>query len=78
MSEIKHENLNMFIGAVIESPLVFVVTAYCQKGNLRETLENDSITLDAMFFSSIVFDILKVKENINLRIPLNNMSYSYL
>lgn len=60
MSEVKHENLNAFIGAVIEPPLVFIVSAYCQKGNLRETLENDTITLDTMFVSSIIFDILKI------------------
>ena len=53
MSEIKHENLNAFIGAVIEPPLIFVVSAYCQRGNLRETLENDTIALDTMFYHQL-------------------------
>ncbi|XP_064595045.1 guanylate cyclase 32E-like [Liolophura sinensis] len=57
--DIRHDNVNAFIGACIESPNIFIVTEYCSKGSLQDVLENEEIKLDSMFIASLVFDILR-------------------
>ncbi|XP_071130761.1 guanylate cyclase 32E-like [Mytilus edulis] len=59
MRELRHDNLNPFLGACIDSPVIMIVTAYCSKGSLQDVLENDDIQLDSMFIASIVFDIIR-------------------
>lgn len=60
MKEIRHDNINQFIGACIkqESNLIYIVTEYCSKGSLEDVLENSDVKLDSMFVSSLVFDLL--------------------
>ncbi|KAJ8319406.1 hypothetical protein KUTeg_004497 [Tegillarca granosa] len=59
MRELRHDNINPFIGASIDGPQIIIVTAYCPKGSLQDILENDDIQLDTMFIASIVFDIVR-------------------
>lgn len=59
MRELRHDNLNPFLGACIDSPVIMIVTAYCSKGSLQDVLENDDIQLDSIFIASIVFDIIR-------------------
>ena len=35
MRELRHDNINPFIGACIDSPSILIVTAYCAKGSLQ-------------------------------------------
>lgn len=60
MKEIRHDNINQFIGACIkqESNLIYIATEYCHKGSLQDILDNPDVKLDAMFVSSLVFDLL--------------------
>jgi len=60
MKEIRHDNINPFIGACIkhESNLIYIVTEYCSKGSLQDVLDNSDVKLDSMFVSSLVFDLL--------------------
>ncbi|WAQ95329.1 GCY3E-like protein [Mya arenaria] len=60
--DLRHENLNPFIGACVDTPHILVVTAYCSKGSLTDILENDDIQLDDMFRASLVFDIIRVTD----------------
>ncbi|CAB4000162.1 atrial natriuretic peptide receptor 1-like [Paramuricea clavata] len=59
MREIRHENLNPFIGACIEPGNICIVTSYCPKGCLQDILLNRDVRLDHMFILSLVYDIAK-------------------
>lgn len=58
MKELKHDNINPFIGAYIEPNSIYIVTEYCAKGSLQDILENDDVKLDAMFIASLIFDLI--------------------
>lgn len=60
MKEIRHDNINQFIGACIkpESNIIYMVTEYCGKGSLHDILSNTDVKLDQVFISSLVFDLL--------------------
>jgi hypothetical protein len=60
MLEIKHSNLNAFIGASVTPPHFCTVWEYCSKGSLQDVIFNDAIQLDDMFKFSICIDMLKV------------------
>ncbi|XP_026494984.2 receptor-type guanylate cyclase Gyc76C-like isoform X1 [Vanessa tameamea] len=59
LRELRHDNLNSFIGAVIEPLRVLLITDYCAKGSLYDIIENEDIKLDKMFISSLVHDLIK-------------------
>ena len=35
MRELRHENINPFLGACIDPPNICILTAYCPKGSLE-------------------------------------------
>ncbi|XP_071106522.1 speract receptor-like [Haliotis cracherodii] len=57
--ELRHDNMNPFIGACIDSPNILVITAYCARGSLQDILENDDMQLDAMLIASLAFDVVR-------------------
>ncbi|BES97780.1 Guanylate cyclase [Nesidiocoris tenuis] len=59
LRDIRHDNVNSFIGAVVEPMRILVVTDYCSKGSLYDIIENEDIKLDKMFIASLVHDLLK-------------------
>ncbi|CAH2074148.1 unnamed protein product, partial [Iphiclides podalirius] len=59
LRELRHDNLNSFIGAVVEPLRVLLITDYCAKGSLYDIIENEDIKLDKMFISSLVHDLIK-------------------
>ncbi|XP_069365373.1 receptor-type guanylate cyclase Gyc76C-like isoform X1 [Maniola hyperantus] len=59
LRELRHDNLNSFIGAVVEPLRVLLLTDYCAKGSLYDIIENEDIKLDQMFISSLVHDLIK-------------------
>ncbi|XP_078693880.1 atrial natriuretic peptide receptor 2-like isoform X3 [Branchiostoma floridae x Branchiostoma belcheri] len=59
MRDLLHENVNIFVGACIYPPRIYLITAFCSKGSLQDLLENDSIHLDNAFKMSIAVDIAK-------------------
>ena len=58
MREIRHANINSFIGAHVESHMIMLLTDFCSKGALQDILENPDIKLDMMFVSSLVTDLV--------------------
>ncbi|OTF83668.1 atrial natriuretic peptide receptor-like protein [Euroglyphus maynei] len=60
MREMRHENINQFIGAIIDAPNIAVMFIYCARGNLEDVLRNKDINLDNMFIASLVADLIKV------------------
>lgn len=59
MREVHHENIIGFVGAIVEPHTVTVLTTYCARGSLEDVLANEDLSLDQMFVSSLVGDILK-------------------
>lgn len=61
LRDIRHDNLNAFIGACTEPPNICIITEYCSRGSLKDVLENDDVRLDNMFIASLVFDLIRVE-----------------
>jgi serine/threonine protein kinase len=59
MKDLRHENLNPFIGACVEPQRICIVSEYCTRGSLKDILNNDDVTLDNMFIASLIFDIIR-------------------
>lgn len=54
---------------------VAILTAYCARGSLEDVLANEDLHLDNMFVSSLVSDILKVKEQeVTIGVHLSHFS----
>lgn len=67
LRDIRHDNLNAFIGACTEPPNICIITEYCSRGSLKDVLENDDVKLDNMFIASLIFDLIRVSiHTINL------------
>ncbi|CAH1968124.1 unnamed protein product [Acanthoscelides obtectus] len=59
MRDLRHDNLNSFIGACTDPPNICIVTEYCARGSLKDILENEDVKLDQMFIASLVGDIMR-------------------
>lgn len=59
MREIRHTNINSFIGAHVETHMVMLLTDFCSKGALLDIMENVDIKLDMMFVASLVSDLFQ-------------------
>ena len=67
MRDIRHENLNTFVGACVEQGHVCVLSKLCPKGSLDDILQNDDIQLDLMFKISFMMDICSVSNSLPTR-----------
>ncbi|XP_050428975.1 receptor-type guanylate cyclase Gyc76C-like isoform X2 [Adelges cooleyi] len=59
LRDLRHSNVNSFIGATIESTRILIITDYCAKGSLYDIVENEDIKLDKMFITSLVHDLIR-------------------
>ncbi|XP_065215796.1 receptor-type guanylate cyclase Gyc76C-like isoform X2 [Planococcus citri] len=59
LRDLRHDNVNSFIGAAIDTTRIVLVTDYCAKGSLYDIVENEDIKLDRMFIASLVHDLIK-------------------
>ncbi|CAH1251539.1 NPR1 [Branchiostoma lanceolatum] len=59
MRDLGHDHVVRFVGVCFKSPRVFILTEYCPRGSLQDTLENEEIHLDIEFQCSLMHDIVK-------------------
>lgn len=60
MKDMRHENVNPFMGFFYDCGVFAIVTEYCSRGSLEDLLHNDDVKLDWMFKSSLLLDLIKV------------------
>ncbi|XP_062867316.1 retinal guanylyl cyclase 2-like [Trichomycterus rosablanca] len=59
MKDIRHENLNQFLGFFHDRGVFAIVTEFCSRGSLEDLLRNEDVKLDWMFKSSLLMDLIK-------------------
>ncbi|XP_030761809.1 receptor-type guanylate cyclase Gyc76C-like isoform X2 [Sitophilus oryzae] len=59
LRDLRHDNVNSFIGACVQPTSLLLVTDYCAKGSIYDIVENEDIKLDKMFIASLVHDLIK-------------------
>ncbi|KAF7657663.1 hypothetical protein LDENG_00024050 [Lucifuga dentata] len=59
LREMRHENLNVFLGLFFDSGIFGVVTEHCIRGSLENLLTNEEVRLDWMFKSSLLMDLIR-------------------
>ncbi|XP_078542104.1 retinal guanylyl cyclase 2 isoform X2 [Lissotriton helveticus] len=59
MKDMRHENVNPFLGFFHDCGVFAVVTEFCSRGSLQDLLRNDDVKLDWMFKSSLLLDLIK-------------------
>ncbi|KAK9402601.1 retinal guanylyl cyclase 2 [Crotalus adamanteus] len=59
MRDLRHENVNPFLGVLSDTGLSAIVMGFCSRGSLQDLLQNMDIKLDWMFKSSLLMDLIK-------------------
>ena len=60
MKDIRHENVNLFMGFFLDCGVFGIMTEFCLRGSIQDLLRNDNVKLDWMFKSSLILDLIKV------------------
>ncbi|XP_046358939.2 atrial natriuretic peptide receptor 1-like [Haliotis rufescens] len=58
MKDLRHENVNAFIGLCVDDRLPCWLTLYCSKGSLQDIIGNEDIKLEWMFKMSLITDVV--------------------
>ncbi|XP_034020718.1 retinal guanylyl cyclase 2 isoform X2 [Thalassophryne amazonica] len=59
MKDMRHENVNTFLGFFHDCGVFAIVTEFCSRGSLEDLLLNEDVKLDWMFKSSLLLDLIK-------------------
>uniref|UniRef100_A0A3P8XKS7 Guanylate cyclase n=1 Tax=Esox lucius TaxID=8010 RepID=A0A3P8XKS7_ESOLU len=59
LRDMRHENLNLFLGLFFDSGIFGIVTEHCTRGSLEDLLNNEEMRLDWMFKSSLLMDLIR-------------------
>ncbi|KAI1903211.1 hypothetical protein AGOR_G00024890 [Albula goreensis] len=59
LRDMRHENLNLFLGLFFDSGIFALVTEHCTRGSLEDLLNNQDMRLDWMFKSSLLMDLIR-------------------
>ncbi|XP_060091325.1 retinal guanylyl cyclase 2-like [Heteronotia binoei] len=59
MKDLRHENVNPFLGLLSDSSFSALLMEFCSRGSLEDLLQNTDIKLDWMFKSSLLMDLIK-------------------
>lgn len=73
MKDMRHENINPFLGFFHDCGVFAIVTEFCSRGSLEDLLQNDDVKLDWMFKSSLLLDMIKVSMHIKKEVEINTI-----
>ncbi|KAG7271073.1 hypothetical protein CRUP_026005 [Coryphaenoides rupestris] len=59
LRDMRHENLNLYLGLFLDSGIFGIVTEHCTRGSLEDLLNNEEMRLDWMFKSSLLMDLIR-------------------
>eukprot|EP00063_Salmo_salar_P010100 XP_013984935.1 PREDICTED: retinal guanylyl cyclase 2-like isoform X1 [Salmo salar] len=59
MKDIRHENVNLFLGFFLDCGVFGIMTEYCSRSSLQDLLSNTDVKLDWMFKTSLLLDLIK-------------------
>ncbi|XP_029030468.1 retinal guanylyl cyclase 1 [Betta splendens] len=59
LRDMRHENINLFLGLFFDSGIFGVVIEHCSRGSLEDLLSNEDVRLDWMFKSSLLMDLIR-------------------
>ncbi|KAM4677388.1 retinal guanylyl cyclase 1 [Discoglossus pictus] len=59
LRDIRHENVNLYLGLFHDSGVLAVVSEHCSRGSLEDLIQNQDMKLDWMFKSSLLLDLIK-------------------
>ncbi|VDO02265.1 unnamed protein product [Rodentolepis nana] len=62
LRDIRHENLNLFIGCYLDADSFSVVYEECSRGSLMSVLATEAINLDWEFKLSLITDLIRTEE----------------
>lgn len=60
LREMRHENLNLYVGLFLDSGIFALAVEHCPRGSLADLLADSNMRLDWMFKSSLLMDLIKV------------------
>uniref|UniRef100_A0A8C3AUH4 Guanylate cyclase n=1 Tax=Cyclopterus lumpus TaxID=8103 RepID=A0A8C3AUH4_CYCLU len=67
LRDMRHENLNLFLGLFCDSGILAVVTEHCTRGSMEDLLNNEEVRLDWMFKSSLLMDLIRAMKYLHNR-----------
>ncbi|XP_044198310.1 retinal guanylyl cyclase 2-like [Thunnus albacares] len=67
LREMRHENLNLYLGLFLDSGIFAMVVEHCPRGSLADLLADGDMRLDWMFKSSLLMDLIKGIRYLHLR-----------
>ncbi|XP_047441737.1 retinal guanylyl cyclase 2-like [Mugil cephalus] len=67
LREMRHENLNLYLGLFLDSGIFALVVEHCPRGSLADLLADSNMRLDWMFKSSLLTDLIKGMKYLHLR-----------
>uniref|UniRef100_A0AAQ5XKS3 Guanylate cyclase n=1 Tax=Amphiprion ocellaris TaxID=80972 RepID=A0AAQ5XKS3_AMPOC len=67
LREMRHENLNLYLGLFVDSGIFALVVEHCPRGSLADLLADSNMRLDWMFKSSLLMDLIKGMKYLHLR-----------
>ncbi|XP_018420299.1 PREDICTED: retinal guanylyl cyclase 1 [Nanorana parkeri] len=59
LRELRHENVNLYLGLYHDMGVLGVVSEHCSRGSLEDLVQNEDMKLDWMFKSSLLLDLIK-------------------
>ncbi|KAK5848003.1 hypothetical protein PBY51_005662 [Eleginops maclovinus] len=67
LREMRHENMNLYVGLFVDMGIFSLVVEHCPRGSLSDLLADGDIRLDWMFKSSLLMDLIKGMKYLHLR-----------